>query len=200
MLGSASSFGLSGGLVAADGYVSISDWILKTPPNNLEVRIFNQSDGSAVSETGPFGVASAADGLLYAYSSAAPAYAWINPASGALVVYPAPFLGPVSDQLAVGVVGQEVDAADPRTGVALWKAPLPAGTTPSSTQIAGTLVYVAGTDGTTSTLYAFDAATGTQVAAVPIVGGGSTATPLVIAEGTVFVTVNGTITAYAPTA
>jgi outer membrane protein assembly factor BamB len=89
-------------------------------------------------------------------------------------------------------------ALDPHTGVTKWTASLPSGTITAQAVIAGSLVYTIGDDGTSSTLYAFDGATGAQVAAIPV-GPASTFSTLVIAEGKVFVTINGTITAYAPT-
>jgi outer membrane protein assembly factor BamB len=189
-------FDIGAGPFAAAGYVSVTDIIPQLPPYSFETRWFHESDGSAAGNTGPLIEYRAADGLIYATSpvTSLPS-GWIDPTSGALVVSPAPTVDAVAANLAVGAGAQAVDAYDPRTAAARWTAPLPSNTTPPSIVIAGTLVYVVATNGTGSTLYALDTASGTQVAAVPVVGGGQ----LAVAEGTVFVTVNGTITAYAPT-
>jgi outer membrane protein assembly factor BamB len=175
-----------------------------------EIASFSETDGSGGVVAAAGGIA-VADGALQYVGEVAPNGQLLtgvidaSKTGTAQELWSAPYAGLTADamnaNLIVGTLSSsEISALDTQTGATNWTASLPSSSTISATPvIAGSLVYLVGTDGTNSTLYAFDGTTGTQVAAVPVAGGAATSSQLVVSEGMVFVTVNGAVTAYAPT-
>jgi outer membrane protein assembly factor BamB len=204
-------FGGGGRLIAGSGIVYVNYGAASGYPGTPGFYTFgasasfNESDGTLVNSEESGTVAMAADGLVYYVSGidGEPGMAAVNPntgnpSTGTTVWTASGNFSP--DAVSADLLMSGLTALDPQTGATTWTASLPSGTTIAARPIiAGTLVYLVGTDGTNSTLYAFDGATGAQVAAVSVAGGAATSSQLVISEGMVFVTVNGTITAYAPT-
>lgn len=116
---------------------------------------------------------------------------WDNPV---WTTAPGPFA--VSGRSFIVANSSGLTALDAKTGASQWTTPWPAGSNNAGAPvIAGSLVYVITSDGTTRTLRTYDAVTGAAVSSLDVAS--NAATPMV-ANGFVYFAAGGTITAYAP--
>ncbi|MBV8949791.1 MAG: PQQ-binding-like beta-propeller repeat protein [Actinobacteria bacterium] len=207
--------------VTSNGFASVTYPCCWGPPH-VEfpcpaTEILNEADGtvtfdaqSCVAGASGLTLASSANGLLYGdgMNGGFPFSEAFNPATNT----PTWTSGDVSSlnnsvvavnsQVAIFADTSKLLARDALTGAIQWtSAPLSNVSYESDPVIAGGIVYLATSDGTTTSLRTFNATTGAPLASLNIgtaTGVQSVAAP-VVSYGNVYVNETGTITAYAPT-